>query len=127
MNTTKSTALACLLTFALGTGAGWWAGRELFPRRVDRQQRYQQMLERFGTQLNLTPEQKEQVKVLFEAKRQKMKALREETRPRYDEIRRAAKEDIRKLLTPEQQKKFDQMELEWEARRLKRSARWSSG
>ena len=114
-------AFACLASLTLGAGAGWWAGRDLFPRRWSWEQRYQRMWERFSSQLKLTAEQRDQVKVLLEAKRQKMSALRVETRPRYEEIRRSTQAEIRRMLSPEQQKKFDRMEMEWQARRAKRS------
>ncbi len=117
----RGVALVCLASLALGVGGGWWAGRELFPRRWGWEQRYQKMWEKFSSELKLTPEQKDQVKVLLEEKRRKMEALRAETRPRYEEVRRSTQQEIRKLLSPEQQTKFDRMEMEWQARRAKRS------
>ena len=113
----RGIAFICLMSFALGSGAGWWAGRDLFPRRWNREQRYTEMLERFNSQLKLTPAQRSQIKALLDAKRQRMEAMREERR---EEFRRFTREEIRKLLTPEQQKKFDRMELEWQVRRLSR-------
>ena len=120
MGSKKRIVLVCLVSFALGTGAGWWAGQDLFPRRGNREQKYQKMLESFNSRLKLAPEQRGQVKALLETERRKMEALRDETRPRRAEIRRSTQEDIRKLLSAEQQKKFDRMELEWQVRRLKR-------
>ncbi|MDO8730459.1 MAG: hypothetical protein Q7J69_04660 [Candidatus Omnitrophota bacterium] len=116
----KVIALSCLAGFALGIGTGWWAGRDLFPRRWGWEQRYESMLERFSAQLKLTSEQTEQVKVLLETKRQKMEGLRTEIRPRREEIRISTQSEIRKLLSPEQQEKFDRMEKEWQVRRAKR-------
>ena len=117
---TRAVALACLAGLLVGAAGGWWAGRDLFPRRWGWEQRYEKMLERFGVELKLTPEQKEQVKVLLEAKRRKMEALRTEIRPRREEIRQSTQAEIRKLLSPEQQTKFDRMEKEWQARRAKK-------
>ncbi len=126
MNGSKAmTGWICLLCFALGSGTGWWAGREAFPRHWNRQQRYQQMLDRFSQKLRLTPEQKTQVKAVFEAKRQKMDALRGELRPRFEEIRRSTQEEMQKILTPEQQKRFDRMEAEWQSRLKKRHPEWN--
>lgn len=113
----RGIAFTCLLSFALGGGAGWWAGRDLFPRHWNREQKYKEMLERFNSQLKLTPAQRDQIKALLDANRQKLEAMREERR---EEFRRFTREEIRTLLTPEQQKKFDRMELEWQARRLNR-------
>ncbi len=121
MNGSKRwTAFVCLTGIVLGTGVGWWAGRDLFPRRWGWEQRYQRMLERFSSELKLTPEQKDRVKVLLEAKRQKMETLRAEARPRYEEVRISTQTEIRKLLSPEQQKRFDRMEMEWKRRRAQR-------
>ena len=116
----RAIALACLAGLLAGAAGGWWAGRELFPRRWGWEQRYEKMLERFSSELKLAPEQKEQVKALLEAKRQKMEALRNEVRPRREEIRQSTQSEIRKLLSPEQQTKFDRMEKEWQARRSQR-------
>ena len=117
---TRTVALACLAGLLVGAAGGWWAGRDLFPRRWGWEQRYEKMLERFGVELKLTPEQKEQVKALLEAKRKKMEALRNETRPRWEEVRQSTQAEIRKLLSLEQQGKFDWMEKEWQARRSKK-------
>ena len=117
---TRAVALACLTGLLVGAAGGWWAGRDLFPRRWDWEQRYEKMLERFSSELKLAPDQKEQVKTLLEAKRQKMEALRNEVRPRREEIRQSTQAEIRKLLSPEQETKFDRMEKEWKSRRAKR-------
>ena len=116
----------CLLSSILGLVVGFWIGREHFPRHWDRRQRYEKMLERFDSRLQLTPEQKPQVRSVFESKRQKMEALRGEMRPKFQEIRRSTQEDLRKLLTPDQQKKFERMEAEWQVRMKKRHPEWNS-
>ena len=116
----KGIALACLACLAVGTGMGWWAGRDLFPRRWSWEQRFERMLDRFSSELKLSPEQKDQVKRLLKAKRQKMEMLRAEVRPRYEEVRKSTQAEIQKLLSPEQQKKFNRMEMEWQARRPRR-------
>ena len=114
----------CLLSLILGIAAGWWAGRDLFPRRWNRGELYQQMLEQFSDRLRLTPDQKRQVNTIFETKKAKMKALREEMRPRFELIRLETQRDLRRLLTPAQQKRFDRMEAEWQARLKKRHPEW---
>ena len=111
----RTIACVCLASLALGGASGWYAGREVFPKRWNQKERYQQMLERFGRELKLTPEQKTQVGAILEAKRQKIEALRAEMRPRFQEIRRTTQLDIRRQLTPEQQPKFERMEAESQA------------
>ncbi len=78
------------------------------------------LLQRFSSKLKLTPEQRTQVATILEAKRQKIDALRADIRPKFEEIRTSTAADIRKLLTPEQQQKFDVMQVEWETRRRQR-------
>lgn len=79
-------------------------------RPRDPKVRYERMLRRFSRTLKLTDEQKAKVGAIFEAQRQKIDALRNDVGPRFEELRRNATEEIRKLLTPEQQTKFDSME-----------------
>jgi Spy/CpxP family protein refolding chaperone len=80
----------------------WW--------RHDGKDRYQHMLDKFSRELKLTDEQKPKVAAIFEEKRRKIEAIRSEVHPRYDAIHRSASDEIRRLLTPEQQAKFDEME-----------------
>lgn len=113
----KTIASVCVVSFALGIAAGWWATREdLLPRHLGRQERYQRMLHRFTSQLKLTPEQKTEVEAFLQEKQKKMEELRAQMRPQYEEARRSTQAKIRRLLTPEQQKKFDQMEKDWYSR-----------
>jgi Spy/CpxP family protein refolding chaperone len=114
----KQVVISLLIGFVLGAALGWlgsqysedWRGKD----------RYSWMLERFSTELDLTPEQKKEIADILEAKRQSIIALRAEIRPRFEEIRNSAREEIRKRLTLEQQEKFDAMQAEWESRREKR-------
>ncbi len=76
----------------------------------DPKMRYQRMLERFSRTLKLTDDQKSKIAVIFESQRQKIDALRSETGPRFEALRQSASDEIRRLLTPEQQLKFDEME-----------------
>ena len=117
----KMIAVVCL-AFAFGAGLGVWAGRELFPRRWDQDRYYQQMLEKFDRELGLDAGQRGKVEKILQDRRQKMKALKEESRPRYEQIRSSAQMEIRVLLTPEQRPKFDRMEAEWKER--KDRSRW---
>ena len=66
--------------------------------------------------LELTDAQKPQVKVIFEEQQQKMKALRADTsvaqsdkRAKAKEIRDAASEKLKTILTPEQYAKWEKM------------------
>ncbi len=90
----------------------------------DRGHFQQRLLDRFSSKLQLTPEQRSRVATILEAKHQKIDALRAEIRPRFEEIRTSTSAEIRPLLTPEQQKRFDVMEAEWKDRRKQVHDRW---
>lgn len=74
------------------------------------------MLSRLSHDLHLSAEQKAKVEAVFEAKRPKMKALRAETRPQFEAIHKETQAEIRVLLSPEQQTKFDAINAKREAR-----------
>jgi Spy/CpxP family protein refolding chaperone len=109
--------ISALVGFALGAVSVAWYLE--YRDTGGGEDHYSRMQERFSSRLDLTPEQKQQIGAILEDMRQKVSALRTEIRPRFEEIRRAVREEIRSLLTPEQQKKFDAMQSEWESRRKK--------
>ncbi len=88
----------------------------------DRQKFHQRMMDKFTSELQLTHDQQAQVSVILEDTRAKVNALREASRPKFEEIRNASKAQISKLLTPEQNAKFEIMNARMEARREKRRA-----
>lgn len=83
------------------------------------------MLNEFSSKLNLNAEQKEKISVILEGTRAKMDALKNEMHPKFEEIRSATKAEIRILLAPEQQQKFDHLEAKRETEWQKKRARWS--
>jgi Spy/CpxP family protein refolding chaperone len=100
---------AALVIFVLGFTAGAlaWNAYKRFSRsgvEASRQDRFEQMLDR----LQLSVEQKTQVHQILGDTRSQLQALRKETEPRFDEIRRQADERLQKVLTPEQWKQFQQ-------------------
>lgn len=119
-------ALLLVLAFVLGaaTGAlglalyqartGWWHG----PREPERFQ--QQVLRRLTRELDLRPEQRQQVEGVLRETGQEFARLQEEVGPRLRDIRGRSREKIRAILNPEQQAKFQTLEKEWE----RRAERW---
>lgn len=75
-------------------------------KRPDTQARLNQMAE----QLNLTAEQKDKVKPIMEAEREKMQGLRdlapEQRREKMQEIRKDQEAKLKPILTPEQFEKW---------------------
>lgn len=108
--------LAAILIFMLGVAAGMLALRAYHAwfeeRRAPRQVRFEQMLDR----LQLNAEQKTQVRQIFDDTRGRLDALRKESAPRVEEIRRQTDERLQQVLTPEQWQQFQQMKKEGRSR-----------
>ena len=78
-------------------------------KRPDAQARLNQM----GEQLSLTAEQKEKIKVIFEAEREKYQGLRDLTperrREKMQEMRKAQETKLKSILTTEQFEKWQKL------------------
>lgn len=74
-------------------------------------------LGRMKRDLNLNEQQTTDIKAILDQTGNDYRALRTEVRPRYDAIRQNARTRIRALLTPEQQKLFDDKAAERDGRR----------
>ena len=79
-------------------------------------QGYAEMLD----QLQLTADQKAQVEKIFGDTREQLTALRKESDPKVDEIRRQADARLQQVLTPEQWTKFQKMRDDMRERRKQR-------
>ena len=78
------------------------------------------MLKKFNRELHLTEEQKQKISAIFDAKHPRMMALHEEGRPKFEAIRNETQAEIRAVLTPEQQVKFEELTAKMESRRMAR-------
>jgi Spy/CpxP family protein refolding chaperone len=76
-----------------------------------------EMFEGMRHDLDLNDQQATGVRQILEQTRGDFRALRAEARPRYDSIRQSARARIRALLTPDQQRRFDEKTAEMDARR----------
>jgi TRAP-type C4-dicarboxylate transport system, periplasmic component len=74
--------------------------------------------EDLSQRLNLTPDQKTKVQEIFGDTREQLRALRRETEPKMDEIRRQADGRLQTVLTPEQWEQFQKIrdERQWRGR-----------
>lgn len=70
------------------------------------------LVERLASELDLTADQRTKIEEVLTARRTSMEALRRDVRERFDAEQRSLRDDIRKVLTPEQQEKFDRNEKE---------------
>jgi len=111
-------AIAVFLSFGLalmaqaGPGGGRWQGQGGPGPMMSPEQR----LDHLSQQLNLTADQKAKIKPILEKEAGQTKALREDTslapqdrRSRFMELREKTTEDIKAVLTKDQQKKYDEM------------------
>ena len=77
---------------------------------------FKQALDHFSSKLSLNAEQRQKVSSVLERQKPKIEALRAECRPRMEAVRNETSSEIRKVLSPEQQAKFDIMQQKWQAR-----------
>ena len=77
------------------------------------------MFEKMRSDLNLTEEQSKEMRKVLDETGNDFRALRNELRPRYEELRLKTRGRMRALLTQEQQGKFDSLMAEIDARRQK--------
>jgi hypothetical protein len=70
------------------------------------------LAERLAKDLGLTPEQQTKIEAVLTASREHVESLQRDVRQRFDAEQRNLRDEIRKVLTPEQQQKFDQNEKE---------------
>jgi len=105
-------ATGALLTSAYSLRAG--GGRD---ESRGRRGGHDRMVEKMRDDLGLDERQTAEVRRILDETRNEYRALRAEARPRFDAIRQSARTRIRALLTPEQQRRFDERAAERDARR----------
>ena len=93
----------------MGLGFRGWH-RDLTAKRI---------LDKFGKKLNLDPDQRAKIELILDAKLKKMKELRETVKPQFKSLRESTQAEIRALLRPDQQAKFDEIARDFEKRREK--------
>lgn len=79
-------------------GARGPGGRPMSPTRL---------IDRLDRELQLTDEQRATIQTIFEARREPLERAQREMRARMDQEQRELQAEIRKVLTAEQQPKFD--------------------
>lgn len=65
------------------------------------------LIERLDRELQLTDDQKQRLQSIFDARRPQLEAMQRDMAVRAEEEQRALQADVRKVLTPEQQVRFD--------------------
>ena len=107
--------VAALIIFVLGFAAGILALNVY--RGLARSERRGDRFEQMADKLQLNDDQKTKVQQIFSDTREQLRALRRESEPKVDEIRRQADGRLQTVLTPEQWQKFQGMRDEMRPRR----------
>ncbi|HKP13115.1 MAG TPA: Spy/CpxP family protein refolding chaperone [Blastocatellia bacterium] len=116
--------LAVLLIFGIGFAAGALTMNVYRARHVaSAPANYRGRFERMMEQLNLTAEQRDQVKAIFDDTRAKLSEVHKESEPRFHAVREQTHERLRQVLTPEQWEQFQKMAGDFRERRSHRSKR----
>ncbi len=118
--------IALLIGVIVGMGVNRFEAQEFYPRTKHSGKMKERMIERLSSKLDLSAEQKTKVMAIFEAQKPKMMALEKEMHPKFEALRTETDQEIKKVLTPEQQKKFDQVKAKMEARWKNRHGGFSS-
>jgi Spy/CpxP family protein refolding chaperone len=83
-------------------------------------------IEQLSERLNLNKDQKTKVQQIFSDTREQLRALRQESEPRMEEIRRQADARLQQVLTPEQWQQFQKIRNDGRGRRGGRGPQWDS-
>lgn len=105
------------LGLLMGAAGGSWAHR-IAARRfmAGGPPRPERMLENLSRELKLDGGQKDALKKVLDAQHERMLAFHKETSARFEEFRRSFESDVKKILTPEQQARFEALSARWQKR-----------
>ena len=99
--------IAAAIIFVLGFAAGILALNVY--RGLARSGGPGNRIEELSDRLKLTPEQKTKVQEIFGDTREQLRAVRRESEPKFEEIRRQADGRLQTVLTPEQWRQFQKI------------------
>jgi len=116
--------LAVLLIFGIGFVAGAltmnvYRARHMASAPATHRGRFERMIE----QLNLTAEQREQVKAILDDARTQLSDMHKESEPRFRAVREQTQERLRSVLTPQQWEQFQKLTSDFRGRRERRGNR----
>lgn len=113
--------LVLLLVFLTGISVGVVGTRYVVRKKFEQAAReggfFRDRMEReLLTDLNLSPEQQEQVKKIFARRWEEFRELRAEFHPRFTNVAARTEADIKAVLTPEQRDEFERLVKEKKAK-----------
>jgi hypothetical protein len=125
MTPRRQGTLFLLLAFVLGAGAGaagfgYYHTRFGWVRPPEEGRFQQHVVNRLTRELELRPEQRQQVEGVLKEAGQEFGRLRDEMSPRFRELRARVRDRIQAVLDSGQRGKFESLAQEWE----RRADRW---
>jgi Spy/CpxP family protein refolding chaperone len=102
--------LSLILAFAAGLVCGIFVDKYVLSKRSDGEGRrgpHPPSLEFLSKQLGLSPQQQEQIKEIFRKNEERMKELRTRIHGDLNEVRSQLKDEIDRVITPEQKEKLE--------------------
>lgn len=129
--TSRKAVLLVVLVFILGVALGG-VGTYVVNARVEASHaKRPTVIERLTKDLGLTPEQVPQVDAILTQWQKHDNEIRQafaaQSQPQYDQVRHDGRERIRKLLTPDQLAKFNDLTRRVDEERAKRQQQAASG
>jgi hypothetical protein len=113
---TRSITAAFLLGLIIGSAGGAAWQRRSFRNFMRRGPNTERMLNKLSGKLDLDAGQRKSVESVLLAKSAELEKLHKETRDSFERVRLSTQDEIRKVLKPDQQKKFDELSARWEQR-----------
>jgi Spy/CpxP family protein refolding chaperone len=101
---------ASIAVFVLGVLAGAFSLHLYGSRHRGAGEQHGPQIKRIIDNLNLNADQKAQVEVIFNDTRNRLRDIKRESQPKYDEVRRNGRAQLQKVLTPEQWKQLEEQE-----------------
>ena len=129
--TSRKAVFLVVLVFILGLALGG-VGTYVINAQVEASRaKRPPLIERLTKDLGLTPEQVPQVDTILTQWQKRDNEIRQtfaaQSQPQYDQVRHDGREAIRKLLTPEQLAKFNDLTRRVDEERAKRQQQAASG
>ena len=116
----KQILITFAVSFVLGTAFGRWEfSEQMHHRWKDPEARHEWILKRLDSRLHLNSDQEQKISAILKNAAPEWEAIRMEMGPKFDTLRQKVREQIRPLLTLDQQTQYDQMETEWKERKEK--------
>jgi hypothetical protein len=125
-------AFSLVVVFAAGLVSGIFLEKHLNRKRIEKRMERRSSirfpsLKIMAEELGLTSEQQEQIRDIFKKSEERMKELSSSQRKQYSQMRDQLKDEIKSVLSEEQNQKFEAMIQKYISERKKEMERRSQG